>query len=245
MLFYDLKQSSGLVHSLSAQIASELGRRIVSGYYAIGSKIADEATLANKYKVSRSVIRDAIKILVGKGLLDVRRGMGTCVRARVNWGLLDDDVLAWHQSAPLSPDFLQQLLDVRFIIEPKAAKWAAERGSAQHFAQITSAQTQMEQTVNSIDDFILADALFHRSILHAANNELLAAMEGMIFSVLLNSIRITNPNPEKNAKSIPFHRDVMVAIIERDGKQAETCMEILLSDTQHRLEKKIKNTTKN
>jgi DNA-binding FadR family transcriptional regulator len=104
-IFYDLKESTALTHSLSMQIAREIGRRIVSGAYPQGGLLEDEGTLASKFQVSRSVVRDAVKVLVGKGLLEVRRGIGTRVRSRSSWGLLDDDVLAWHHSAPPSADF--------------------------------------------------------------------------------------------------------------------------------------------
>ena len=130
--------------SLSAQVAREIGRRIVSGSYAAGHLIEDEGALAERYQVSRSVIRDATKVLVGKGLLEVRRGIGTRVRARASWGLLDDDVLAWFQSAPPDDEFLQQLLDIRRVIEPKAARWAAERGSAEGIDRIRAAVERME-----------------------------------------------------------------------------------------------------
>lgn len=235
MIYYDLKQTSGLTPSLATQVARELGRRIVAGSYGPGALLEEEAALGDRYQVSRSVVRDAVKILVGKGLLEVRRGIGTRVRARPQWGLLDDDVLAWHQSAPPSADFLRQLMDLRRVIEPKAARWAAERGSAEALAKIEDAQARMEQEKGSVEDFVVADAQFHRAILRAADNELLAAMEGVIFSALLNSIRLTNKDPRENEDSIPFHRAVTVAIIERDPDRAETLMEKLLGDAQHRL----------
>lgn len=235
MLFYDLKESTGLTHSLSTQIARELGRRIVSGSYAVGELIEDEGALSDRYKVSRSVIRDAVKILVGKGLLEVRRGIGTRVRNRTSWGLLDDDVLAWHQSAPPKPDFLRQLMDIRLLIEPRSARWAAERGTDADLAAIDEAMTRMEAEQGATEDFVVADALFHRAILRAANNDLLRALEGVIFSALLGSIRLTNQDPRDNETSIPFHRAVTDAILARNGAEAEARMEHLLSDTQDRL----------
>jgi len=235
LLFYDLKESPGLTHSLSTQIARELGRRIVAGTLSEGSLIEDEGALADRFQVSRSVIRDAVKILVGKGLLEVRRGIGTRVKSRANWGLLDDDVLAWHQSAPLRPDFLRQLMELRQVIEPKAAAWAAERGTEQSHELIAQAQRRMEEEKGAIEDFIVADALFHRSIFRAAENELLRSMEGVIFSALLISIRVTNSDPRENEKSIPFHREVTDAILARDARSAESKMETLLGDAVSRL----------
>lgn len=235
MLFYDLRDSPGLTHSLSTQIARELGRRIVAGTYGPGKLIDDEGALGERFQVSRAVIRDAVKILVGKGLLEVRRGIGTRVRERSNWGLLDDDVLAWHQSAPPSPVFLRQLMDLRQVIEPKAAAWAAARGSEADHRAIEAAMDRMEAEKGSIEDFVVADALFHRAVIRATGNELLRSMEGMIFSALLSSIRLTNSDPRENETSIPFHRAVTDAIVDRDAKLAEARMEALLADTHDRL----------
>ena len=234
-LFYDLKEKPALTRSLATQIVQELGRRIVAGAYGQGDLLEDEGTLAARYQVSRTVIRDAVKILVGKGLLEVRRGIGTRVRPRSAWALLDDDVLAWHQSAPVSHAFLQQLTDLRLVIEPKAARWAAERGTAEGHALIAEAQARMEQEMGSIDDFIVADALFHRAVLRAAGNEFLLAMESAVFSALLISIRLTNRDPRENEESIPFHRAVADAILARDAAGAEARMERLLADARHRL----------
>lgn len=234
-LFYDLKEKPALTRSLATQIVQELGRRIVAGAYGQGDLLEDEGALAARYQVSRSVIRDAVKILVGKGLLEVRRGIGTRVRSRSAWALLDDDVLAWHQSAPVSHAFLQQLTDLRLVIEPKAARWAAERGTAEGHALIAEAQARMEQEKGSIDDFIVADALFHRAVLRAADNEFLLAMESAVFSALLISIRLTNRDPRENEESIPFHRAVADAILARDAAEAEARMERLLADARLRL----------
>ena len=154
MLFYDLKQSSGLTHSLA------------DSAYGPGALIEDETSLAEKYQVSRSVVRDAVKILVGKNLLEVRRGIGTRVRGRHSWGLIDDDVLAWHLSSPVRPEFLRQLMDMRVVLEPEAARWAALQGSEDSLAEIIRAQ---------------------------------AAMEGVIFSALLQSFRLTNSDARGDA----------------------------------------------
>ena len=235
MLYYDLKERSGLSPSLATQIAREIGRRIVAGSYDVGDLLEEEGALASRYQVSRSVIRDAAKILVGKGLIEVRRGIGTRVRERHRWGLLDDDVLAWHQSAPPSAVFLRQLMDLRLVIEPKAARWAAERGTNEGHELIAEAQTRMEQEKGAIEDFVVADALFHRAILRAANNELLLSMEGVIYSALLSSIHLTNADPRENEKSMPFHRAVTDQILKRNGDKAERRMEKLLADANRRL----------
>lgn len=239
MVFYDLKQSNGLTHSLADQVAREIGRRIVASNYMPGDLIEDENALTERYQVSRSVVRDAVKILVGKNLLEVRRGIGTRVRGRHSWGLLDDDVLAWHLSAPVRPDFLRHLMDIRIVIEPEAARWAATSATDEAIKEILDAQDNMEQEKGSHEDFVVCDALFHRAILRASNNEILRAMEGVIFSALLTSIKLTNTTTQKNEASLPFHRDVAEAIAGREPEKAAQHMKRLLVDTQSRLAEKL------
>lgn len=235
LLFYDLKDTAGVSPSLAKQVCRELGRRVVAGTMPEGSLIEDESRLAERYGVSRAVIREATKLLSGKGMLEVRRGIGTRVRRRASWSLLDDDVLAWHLSVETKPEFLRQLMDIRFMIEPEASAWAARHGSSEEHAEIRSAQERMAEVTGSVEEFVVADALFHRSILRAAGNEILLSMEGVIFSALLGSIRLTNAATHDNEKSIPFHRAVMVAIETRDDDAARTGMKLLLDDTHARL----------
>lgn len=221
--------------SMSVQVARELGRRIVTGTFEPGSLIDDETTLAERYHVSRVVIRDAIKILVGKGLLDVRRGIGTQVKPRNQWIMLDDDVLAWHLSAPPNVDFVNQLMDVRLAFEPKMARWAAERGTEEDLQEIEKACIRMEEEEGSMENFVKADAMFHRAVLKAAHNEFLTAMEGVIYSALMISIQITNKDPRDNETSLPFHRQLCDAITSRDGETAEELTGKLLKDASRRL----------
>ncbi len=235
MTFYDLKEKSGLTHSLCSQVANEIGRQIVTGRYAPGSLVDDEGALSEGFQVSRTVIRDAVKILVGKGLLEVRRGIGTRVRQRSNWGLLDDDVLAWQLSAPPDLTSLMQLLEVREVFEPQAARWAADRGFSEDIEQIGNAVDSMDAEVDNAEQFVMADARFHRAVLHAAQNEFLSALEGVIYSTLLSSIRLTNPDPSANAQSVPFHRRVYEAILVKDSNEAESSMRLLLADSSHRI----------
>ncbi|NHN39797.1 FadR family transcriptional regulator [Pseudomaricurvus alcaniphilus] len=235
LVYYDLKRAAKMSPSLSVQVAREMGRRIVSGSYEADSLIDDENALAERYQVSRVVVRDAVKILVGKGLLDVRRGIGTRVRPRNQWNMLDDDVLAWHLSAPPNPQFLAQLMDIRLAFEPKAARWAAERATPEDLLEIEAACKRMAEEDGSAEDFVIADSLFHRAVIRAAHNEFLAAMEGVIYSALLVSIKVTNKDPRDNGASVPFHREVYEAIAAGDGERAEQLTEKLLNDARRRL----------
>ena len=234
MLYYDLKETQGVAPGLAKQICREIGRRIVSGLMREGGPVDDEGKLCAQFSVSRPVIREAVKMLSGKGLVEVRRGDGTRVLPRVNWNLLDDDVLAWHLSVAPRPDFLMHLLEVRRMIEPPAAAWAAERADDSQIARIGESLQQMERAEDP-HDFAVADARFHRAILRATGNEVLRSMEGVIFSALLSSIRLTNTNPIYNEQSIPFHRRVLDAIEARSPETASEAMMEHLADTDARL----------
>lgn len=235
-LFHDLKARSEATPILSSKISDEIGRSIVSGRYAPGELVEDEGRLATHFEVSRTVIRDAIKVLVGKGLLELRRGIGTRVRPRSEWGLLDDDVLAWQLSSPIDKALVQQLMEVRLIIEPRAARWAAERANDADLQAIKAACESMRSSLDSSDDFVLADAEFHRSVLHAAHNEFLSALEGVIFTALLGSIRLTNFDPGRNEHSVPYHEGVYQAIKAQNGDLADELMQQLLADARYRLD---------
>ena len=243
LLYYDLKATAGVAPGLATQVCREIGRRIVAGNLSEGSLIDDENGLAQRYGVSKSVIREAVKMLAVKGLLEVRRGSGTRVRRRASWNLLDDDVLAWHQAVEPRPEFLRQLMDVRQLIEPQAATWAAEFGTPEQIAEIRKAKSAME-TATTGQDFVMADAMFHRTILRAANNEILMAMEGVIFSALLSSIRLTNSDPRENQSSMQLHSQLMVAIENGDATAAGKAMEKHLSDTHQRLSRVVPGFTR-
>lgn len=240
LMYYDLKNEKGVAPSLSVQVSREIGRRIVTGLIAEGALIDDETKLSIRFGVSKSVVREAVKMLVGKGLLDVKRGSGTRVQLRNNWSMLDDDVLAWHQSTSPSAEFLSQLMDIRHMMEPTAASWAAQFGTEESHQEIKKAHERMESGSRSPEDYVVADALFHRAIFKSANNEFLSALEGVIYSALLSSIKLTNVDPRDNASSIPLHREILTAILNRDGPAAEKKMKAHLDDTTTRLSKIIK-----
>lgn len=235
--YYNLKAVAALTPSLSSEVAVQVGCSIVTGDYAPGDLLEDESTLAVRFGVSRTVVRDAMKVLVGKGLLEVRRGIGTRVKPREEWGLLDDDVMAWQLSAPANAEILLQLAETRQLFEPQAAAWAAERATCSELDEITSAIQAMRDNVENTQKFVIADARFHRSVLRAAHNEFLLALAGIIYSALLSSIRLTNPDSQINRRILPFHEDVSDAIVRRDSDAAKDKMAFLITDAVCRIKK--------
>ncbi len=233
--YYDLKLAENSSGSLAFVLARELGQEIVGQVYKPGQLIQDEAALASRFEVSRSVVRDSVKILVGKGLLEVRRGIGTRVKPRSDWCLLDNDVMAWSQHGPADVNQLFKLLELRQTIEPKAAFLAAYHATNADLEAIGASVEAMEKSTDTGDAFVFADAQFHRSILKATDNEFFAALEGVIFSTLLTSIRLTNSDPARSAESTLLHRQVFEKIRARDEQAAEKTMTELLVDAEKNL----------
>ncbi len=233
--FNELKTVSAPVPSLGTDVAHQIGRSIVTGRYRPGSLIEDESSLASRFGVSRTVVRDAVKVLVGKGLLEVRRGIGTRVKLREQWALLDADVLAWRLSTPADSAMLLQLAEVRQLYEPQAAAWAAQRATQSEVADILDAVDDMSAKVADTEMFLAADARFHRSVLRAAHNELLFALSGMIYSSLFSKVRMKVPDPDTNRKIVPFHREVYNAINRRDDIDAKLRMTLLIEDASRRM----------
>ncbi|WP_205737709.1 FadR/GntR family transcriptional regulator [Granulosicoccus antarcticus] len=220
---------------MGSELAHQIGRCIATGHYAPGSLIEDESALVSRYGVSRTVVRDAVKVLVGKGLLEVRRGIGTRVKPREQWALFDLDVLAWQLSAQADPTMLLQLMEIRQLFEPQAAAWAAKRATASDIAEILSALEAMSADVANMELFLKADARFHRAVLRAAHNEYLFALSGIIYSSLLSIIRLHNPDVGNNRRIVSFHRDVHDAIAAGNEVDASLKMAFLIEDASSRI----------
>ena len=235
LLFYDLKKTFNFADSIVSRVVSELGQRIVTGGYSCGDKLDDEVCLSDHYDVELSVINDAIEILVSKGLLEKRGDKGVRVRDHSNWSLLDSDVLAWQASAPFRVNFWNRLMDLRLAIEPKACWCAAKRGTSTDLLHIKEAQERMGRAKNSIKDFVVTDALFHQSILRAADNELFLGFEGVVFSALISSYNRSDDITGENEYVLPFHLAVTDAILAQDAETAAARMEKLLTAVKQQL----------
>lgn len=236
---FELEQSwsEAAPRNLSHHTARKLGVKIVRGDWRPGDTLPDEPALCAQYDVSRTVVREAVKMLTSKGLVEVRPRRGTTVLPRKRWQMLDAELLAWQQHTLPSMETLLQLLEVRKIIEPEVAALAAERADLQACERIRLAIEAMWAAVGSTDRYVVADAEFHAAVLSAARNEYLDALEPVIFAGLRTSIRVTNPVPETNESSVRLHAAVGTAIILRDPDAAREAMRVLLADAKQRIDK--------
>src|SRR4051812_13894403 len=193
--------------SLHGRIVHAIGRRILCGNLQPGALLPAEREL----HASRTVVREAVKVLAAKGLVESRPKTGTRVRARDAWNLLDPDVLAWQRDgAPTASHAaqLRALTEVRRIIEPAAAELAAVRADARDIAALEQALDEMEQTALSargtdFEPFVQADMRFHLAILRACRNDLLEQMSRVVYSALLVSFRSTSALPGRAKASLP------------------------------------------
>jgi DNA-binding FadR family transcriptional regulator len=178
-----LKRGSGSIHS---SVAEAIGKRIVRGEFPPGSILPNEAKWAADFKVSRSAVREAIKILMAKNLLVSRPKVGSRVEPRERWSLLDHDILTWYATAPNREKFLQSLQQFRYIVEPEAAALAAQFHTSDQMEEVTAACQDMA-TAPSLAMRTEADVRFHVAILRATNNELLLPL-GVIIDQALNNL---------------------------------------------------------
>src|SRR6476659_5348150 len=123
--------------NVHASLAHEIGLRIVRGDYPPGTILPNEAKWSETFEVSRSAVREAIKMLMAKSLLASRPKVGSWVEPRERWNLLDRDVLAWYATSPNRQDFVKTVQEFRYIIEPEASALAAERRSAEQMGEIS------------------------------------------------------------------------------------------------------------
>lgn len=223
-----VRSSATRKRNLFAHVVEELGSRIVRGDLKPGNTLPNEAELGRELGASRSVVREAVKSLAAKGLLEPRARTGTRVLAPIHWNLLDLDVLAWRYAAMPRAQFFHELFEIRRMIEPPAAELAAERAMEPDLREIAEACAAMEAADPSSDHAIDADLRFHRAILAASHNDLLLQMAGLIGVGLATSFRIST---RSYTVFLPLHRRVFEAIRDRRPAGARESMEELLSGT--------------
>lgn len=206
--------------SKHAQVTTDLGRRIVLGLYAVDSTLPPEAALLTEFGVSRPVLREAIKTLESKGLLESRQQRGVSVMPRDRWNFLDLDVLNWIVQSRADPQMLVRLTEVRMIVEPGACALAAKSGTEFGLARIEEAWERMQANADDAQLYIEADHDFHMAILMASGNEYLASIGTVISVALLGSVERTNPTAANNRASLPLHFPILKALRSHNGKLA-------------------------
>jgi GntR family transcriptional regulator, galactonate operon transcriptional repressor len=213
---------------LHGQTVEIIARRILAGEIAAGATL-NIAALQEELDVSLTALREALKVLSAKGIVDARQRRGTFVRPRADWNLLDGDVIRWQFAEGPDPRLLDQLHEVRSIIEPAAARLAASRATDADLVALDAALNAMAAADGRPSAAVAADLRFHNALLTATHNELLEHMEVVIETGLAERDRLVHGGGiDPHDDPVPSHRAVVDAIRARDEAAAEGAMRDLL-----------------
>jgi DNA-binding FadR family transcriptional regulator len=202
------------------QIVDEIGRRIVKGDY--GATLPTEPQLAANLGVSRNALREAVKVLVAKGMVEVRPKTGMRILSEAHWNLLDRDVLAWHAHSERRLVRAFELVEFRLIVEPMAAYLAAKRASAEEIDTIEASCTALEACIGKPLLIPEMDFVFHHSIHKASQNAILSQMASLTSSLMQIQVLMTTQKPGSFEAGLPLHREVTEAIKARNPDAAES-----------------------
>jgi DNA-binding FadR family transcriptional regulator len=218
---------------LHANVLAALGSRIVSGDLAPGAVLTLDG-ICVEYGVSRSVAREAIRVLESMGLVSSRRRVGITIRPRDSWNVFDPLVIRWRLDGSDRTEQLLLLSELRRGIEPVAAALAAQRATADQCRTLAGAVSDLvvHGQTGDLDAYLEADTLFHRTLLEASGNEMLRSLGGVVAEVLAgrthHGMMPTSPEP----KAIALHDRVASAVRLRDPAGAETAMREIIAEAE-------------
>jgi len=221
--------SSSLPTGAAKQAVEVLGRRITNDVYPPDAVMPTEEELAVSLGVSRATVRDAIKVLSGKGLVRTARRYGTRVRPVEEWNLLDGDVVSWHDPAhPRIKRIFAETTELRAIIEPAAAALAAQRATPDQARTLLDAAHAIHPGEADIETLFAADCQFHVTLFDMTENNVMRQMRQLILTMLRVSYEFGVGNPQNEKVSREGHIAVAEAIAARDPEAARKAMVAML-----------------
>jgi DNA-binding FadR family transcriptional regulator len=218
---------------LHAQVLAAIGEDIVDGRFAVGSVLNQDDLLA-RFSVSRSVLREALRVLQSLGMVEPRQRVGTQVLPRQSWNFMDPQLISWRGHG--SEYFAQQreLIELRLGIEPVAARLCAERATVEDRADISAAAAEMALANDRGDErgFLQADITFHSLILQASGNAVIGHFSGTVEALLRTRTReARGAITEYTPSSAHRHNELAAAIERRDADAAHSWSFALLAAT--------------
>src|SRR5262245_4949751 len=216
---------------LHGEVVHTIGLQIVGGSIQPGDPLPPEEELTSKLAGSRTVLREAVRVLAAKGLVEARPKIGTRVRARSEWNILDPDVLSWRAEASNDRKLYEDTTEVRLAIEPLAARLAASRATDEEVAAIAEAYAAMESGVDEQALYLTADLEFHGRILASCHNELLEHLGRVLRAVLRATFTLTTTPGRSRRRALPLHRAILEGILAGDEDAAEYAAKTLIADT--------------
>lgn len=226
--------------SVVERLVSALGRDIAGGVWKPDETLPTEPEIAHRLGAGRNAVREAVKILAAKGLLRTERRAGTIVRPEFCWNLLDSEVLSWMLAAANRDQLLDELAELRSIIEPTVAALAATHASAMETLQICDAYDQMEKLSAEMQKSIEADIAFHELLFAATHNRLLVALVPAFSLLLRTNFEISVRAGKETSKNLKEHRQIADAVSRRDPDAAQRATRKLLGKNTADLSEMIK-----
>ena len=209
-----------------AQVVDELGREIISGHYPVGTTLPGDHDLAQRFKVSRTVLREAMKTLAAKGLIVPRARIGTKVTPQNQWNLFDSDVLTWHFHRGVDQSFLKHLTEIRLAFEPFAASLAAENADGRDITLLYQLAAEMGDPDHTPGTLAVADLKFHLAVAEASRNPFMRTVGSLIEAALVGIFKLSSPTTgeDRGAEVSATHRRIVDAIARRDKEGAAQAM---------------------
>lgn len=226
-----------MIKNVHGNTVDHLGEAIVAGRYAAGASLPPEPMLCQQLGVSRTVVREAVKSLIAKGLITTGPKVGTRVLSEEHWNWFDPDVIIWQSKAGLTPEFLRDLLDLRRVVEPAALRLAAVRATEENIAEVELAFAGMKRSVEEGGDYVTFDLRFHQGLLRASGNRMLVQMSKALGALLRTSFEISTRRKDGPRSSLPLHREVLDAVIAHDPERAEKAIQVLIDGARIDIEK--------
>ncbi len=222
------RSARGSGRRLRGAVAHYLGTAIVSGQIAPGETLSGEIANSEALEVSRSAYREAVQVLTAKGLVESRPKAGTRVLPRSRWNILDPTVLAWAFAAEPDLTFVRDLFELRAVVEPAAARFAAERRDKDDIKAMRDALARMKRHTLATDAGRLADREFHEALLRATHNDAMIALSASISAAVSWTTEFKQRSRALPRDPVPDHAKVCDAIAAGDSEAASAAMRALV-----------------
>lgn len=210
-----------------ARVVEKLGVQIIGGRYGVGETLPGDADLEQQFDVSRSVLREAMKTLSAKGLVVAKSRVGTRVTDRCHWDLLDEDVLRWHFDTGVTPEFINHLYNVRLVLEPASAAFAALNATPDDCAELRLFAQNLGRHDMRHEELVLADLRFHIYLTLMGGNPFMESMVGFIKAALGGAftLALNVPDETRSERIVKSHMAIVEAIERGDAEAARLATE--------------------
>lgn len=220
-----------------AHVVAELGSAIVSGRIPEGALLPGDAELTARFGVSRTVLRETMKTLTAKRLVEPKAKVGTRVLDRASWNFFDSDVLSWRCEAGLDFEFIEHLAEMRMALEPAAAAAAAQRATSDDIVSLYAIAARFDDLSHTPETIAKVDLEFHLAIAHMSGNPFMRSASALIEAALAISFQLSSPaaSPEMIDEVATNHLRIAHAIAARDPEKAIAAMRHVISVGKRRI----------